>query len=498
MRMRPYSLYIKDKADDVWARLRAVAVATGVPMVVLAAAALSVALAPVAFLDFPTLLSDDSISVEGTAGVLAAGEVFGPPIEADPNAPPLQRTLDLRLAAGNNLMETLTEAGALANEAHAAIGALADKIDVRRLQVGQEIALILEADPFDFKYGAGEATPWTLAALSVRDGFDRRVTVRPGSEAGYSVAEETIPTRTLVAYGEGVIEDSLFLSAERAGVPPEVVVELIRIFSFSVDFQREIRVGDKFRVYYERRITEEGLEVEEGNILYAGLVLRGTPHDFYHFDPGTGRAEYYDAEGKSARKLLMKTPIDGARLSSRYGRRKHPVLGYTRMHAGLDFATGRSGTPIYAAGDGVVERASRYGGYGNYVRIRHNGTYSTGYAHMSRYGRGIKRGVRVKQGQIIGYVGSTGLATGPHLHYEIYMNGRTINPSTLKLPTGQALTDDQLPAFQEVRADAEATVAALAAYNRALAGHSTLPVRTASNPAGEVATPETTTNSGSR
>ena len=192
-----------------------------------------------------------------------------------------------------------------------------------------------------------------------------------------------------------------------------------------------------------------------GDIVYAAMTLSGKRMELYRFTPKSGNTDYLDPKGDSVRKTLMRTPIDGARLSSGYGMRKHPILGYTKMHRGVDFAAPR-GTPIYAAGDGTVEVAGRKGAYGKYVRIRHNSTYKTAYAHMSRYGKGIKKGKRVKQGQIIGYVGSTGRSTGPHLHYEILVNGRQINPRRVKLPSGEKLKGQDLEAFAQARAEIDA------------------------------------------
>lgn len=235
-------------------------------------------------------------------------------------------------------------------------------------------------------------------------------------------------------------------------MPQAIIVELIRIFSYDVDFQREIRKGDQFEIFYERKISEDGRRVQEGEILYARLNIKGEDiHLYRHVPEGKDFAEYFHEDGQSSKKALMKTPIEGARLSSSYGRRKHPVLGYTRMHKGVDFSA-PTGTPIMAAGDGVVERASWFGSFGNYVRIRHNGSYKTIYAHMSKYGRGIKKGVRVRQGQIIGYVGATGRVTGRHLHYEVYKDGTQVNPLSLKMPSGIKLTGAPFKQFEVVMA----------------------------------------------
>ena len=402
---------------------------------------------------------------------LGPGEIYGPPTLGSLVKRPAARELKLRLASGSTLIETLTRAGVPTRDAYAAVTSLGKHIDPRRLAIGQEITAVLESVPvggeeaLDHLKSLDPPPEWSekLASLTLRSAFDQYLVTAPETGgSAYITNVRVIPTLSLTQYGAGVIDDSLYLAAERAGLPQEIIVELIRIFSFNVDFQREIRPGDAFEVYFERRATAERLELEEGGILYASMTLRGKPMNFYRFDMGGPKNwDYFDAEGRSARKTLMKTPIDGARLSSRYGRRKHPVLGYRLNHQGVDFSTGRSGTPIYAAGDGVIERSSRYGAYGNYIRIRHNSTYKTAYAHLSRYGRGIKSGVRVRQGQIIGYTGSTGRVTGPHLHYEVFVNGKRVNPVTLKLPTGKKLENAELAAFQTRRAEMNADLEAL-------------------------------------
>lgn len=405
---------------------------------------------------------------------LSADETYGPPTVISLIDWPAPQELKLQLASGSTLIETLTGAGVPTADAYAALAALRKHIDPRRLAIGQEMSVLLESVPVGGEAALKTLSPppeWAakLSSLTLRSAFDQYLITAPAEGGADYVTEAlAIPTMPLTHYGAGIIDDSLYLSAERAGLPQEIIIELIRIFSFNVDFQREIRPGDAFEVYFERRATTDQLELEEGGIVYASMRLRGKTMAFYRFDFGGAENgggpknwDFFDAEGRSARKTLMKTPIDGARLSSRYGRRKHPVLGYKLNHQGVDFSTGRSGTPIYAAGDGVIERSSRYGAYGNYIRIRHNSTYKTAYAHLSRYGRGVKSGVRVRQGQIIGYTGATGRVTGPHLHYEVFVNGTRVNPVTLKLPTGKKLKDSELEAFLARRTALESELQAL-------------------------------------
>ena len=248
-------------------------------------------------------------------------------------------------------------------------------------------------------------------------------------------------------YKETIITDSLYNSALNLGIKPNIIIEFARLYGFQVDFQRDIWKNDSFQIIYEEFINENKKTVDTGEIIFASLNLQNTDLQLYKYEYEKNKIDYFDENGKSIRKTLMKTPINGARLSSSYGKRKHPILGYTKMHTGTDFAA-PTGTPIMASGDGKVTKAGWCGGGGNCVKIKHNSTYQTVYAHMSKFGRGIKRGVKVKQGQIIGYVGSTGLSTGPHLHYEVIENGKKINSQKLKLPSGKILKGDERKKFE--------------------------------------------------
>jgi murein DD-endopeptidase MepM/ murein hydrolase activator NlpD len=243
-----------------------------------------------------------------------------------------------------------------------------------------------------------------------------------------------------------VVDTSLYQTARRHAVPDEALVNLANIFSWDIDFQRDVHPGDSFELVYERVESPDG-EVRGGEVLFASLDLRGRRLQAYRFEHADGSHGYYDADGRSLRKWLMRTPIDGARLSSGFGPRRHPILGYNRMHRGVDFAA-PTGTPIYAAGDGVLTYAGRKGAYGNYIQIRHNDEFSTAYAHMSRFADGVKKGSRVRQGQVIAYVGSTGRSTGPHLHYEVLQNGNQINPMSIKPQTANRLVGAELERFR--------------------------------------------------
>ena len=249
-------------------------------------------------------------------------------------------------------------------------------------------------------------------------------------------------------YVKGTIKTSLYEAMKDAGLSDLAITEVIRIYSFDVDFQRDIYENDTFELYFTKKVNEDGKTVEIEDPEYLLLTSRGTPLKYYLFTT-PDFSEYFDEKGKGMTKSLMKTPINGARLSSGFGYRKHPILGYNKLHKGVDFAA-PSGTPIFAAGNGVVEFAGKNGAYGNYVRIRHDGTFKTAYAHMKSLKKGIYDGVRVKQGDIIGYVGTTGRSTGPHLHYEIIQNGEQMNPAKLKLPSGRKLNEQELKQFNNL------------------------------------------------
>ena len=249
-----------------------------------------------------------------------------------------------------------------------------------------------------------------------------------------------------IIYKENIILQSLYKAATDEKIPPNTIIEFARIYGFQVDFQRDIRKEDKFQIMYEIFLNEKNEIAETGEILFANLKLSGQDNSLYYFDED-GSEGHYDQNGKSIKKALMKTPINGARLSSPFGMRKHPIDGFNKMHRGTDFAA-PMGTPIMASGDGVVKKAGWCGGGGNCVKIKHNSTYQTVYAHMSKFARGIKTNVRVKQGQTIGYVGSTGKSTGPHLHYEVIVNGKKVNSQTLRLPSGKILKGGERKLFE--------------------------------------------------
>jgi len=258
---------------------------------------------------------------------------------------------------------------------------------------------------------------------------------------------------------ENTISKNLYSSAVEANINPDTIIEFARIFGFEIDFQRDIRKNDYFKILHEKYFDETGEFIKSGSILYAHMTVNGREISLYKFGKDKDYG-YFDVNGKSVEKALMKTPINGARLSSPFGMRKHPISGFNKMHQGTDFAA-PLGTPIMASGSGTITRAKWCGGGGNCIKIKHNSTYETIYAHMQSFARGIKVGKKVKQGQIIGYVGSTGISTGPHLHYEVLVNGKKINSQTLKLPSGKILKNNERTQFEIHRIKTDVLIAEL-------------------------------------
>ncbi|MCR9070747.1 MAG: M23 family metallopeptidase [Alphaproteobacteria bacterium] len=354
------------------------------------------------------------------------------------------------VARGDTLMKLLTDNGVGRSTAHSAIQRLSEVYDVRRLQIGQDIALTFQE----------QSDGLAFLGMTLSPSAERDIEVRADASAGF-VAEEVV--RELERHDDfaaAEIQSTLYEAALDAGMPIDVLVSLVRVFSFDVDFQRDVQAGDRFEVLFDTYEDELGNRVRNGDIQYASMTLSGKTVAFYRYTPSSGITDYFGPDGRSVRKTLMRTPIDGARLSSGFGKRKHPILGYTKMHKGVDFAA-RTGTPIMAAGDGVIDVAGRNGGYGNYIRIRHNGSIKTAYAHLSKFAKGTRKGARVKQGDIIGYVGSTGRSTGPHLHYEVLVDGRQRNPMSVKLPAGEKLDGKELKAFRALLPSIDQRVALL-------------------------------------
>ena len=338
--------------------------------------------------------------------------------------------VQLSLRAGEGIGALLRRGGYESTKISAAVNAIADKVSLRRLQIGTKFQV---ADK-GFRFMA-------------KPGRDLYVIKHPDS--GWLALTALRPIESYVSFFQGAVDGSIYKSAMAAGVSEAAYTEYVRVMGFSVDFQREIRTGDRFELLYETdRDSIDGKRVG-GRLHYAGLVLSDRNLGFFRFDEANDVIGWYDEEGNSAARTLIRTPITGARLSSSFGQRKHPVSGFNAMHKGVDFAA-PLGTPIIAAGSGVIRESGWKGSFGRYIRIKHNATYDTAYAHMKSIAPQIRVGTYVKQGQVIGFVGSTGRSTGAHLHYEILVNNRQVNPMTVRLPTGKRIDSQHLEAFKKI------------------------------------------------
>ena len=315
---------------------------------------------------------------------------------------------------------------------------LSKKVNINKLNTNQKIQIILDKTNNkikEFVFQISNTQKIHLSKNSVDLKFNEKIL--------------SIKLDKKIIYKENIILQSLYKAATDQNIPPNTIIEFARIYGFQVDFQRDIRKEDRFQIMYEVFIDENKKIIETGEIFFANLILSGQDNSLYYFDKENLEG-HYNKNGKSVQKALMKTPINGARLSSSYGMRKHPIDGFNKMHRGTDFAAPK-GTPIMASGNGIVKKAGWCGGGGNCIKIKHNSTYETVYAHMSKFARGIKKGVRVKQGQTIGYVGSTGKSTGPHLHYEVIVNGKKVNSQKLKLPSGKVLKGKDRKYFETAK-----------------------------------------------
>lgn len=320
-----------------------------------------------------------------------------------------------------------------------AVNSLKGIFSPRQFRIGQQITLLFTPQ----EDGSRTFRGYRFAADPLRD-------VIVMDDAGKGIFDATVvekELKTTITAKKGNIMGSLVGATNRAGIPYSIVSEMIRVYSYSIDFQRDIHEGDHFEVLYESKTDDSGRVLSTGNLLYANLVLSDKEYPVYRHEDAHGHADFYKADGTSNRRGLIRTPVDGARMSSGFGMRRHPVLGYSKMHKGVDFAA-PTGTPIYAAGDGTVKQAGWANGYGRFIKLSHNAGIQTAYGHMSRIATGIRPGVRVKQGQVIGYVGATGRATGPHLHYEVIMNGAQVNPVGVKVPTNNQLAGADLKKFK--------------------------------------------------
>ena len=347
----------------------------------------------------------------------------------------LQNKKIIKIKSGDSLQRILLKEGIPQSEINKIYSQIIKKFDLKKIQQGQDLKVILNKNNGQISISR---LSFQLDSLSTVHLYSNQ------NDYAVKIIKKNLEKVNFLA--QGVIQNSLYGSASKVGVDPEIIIEFARIFGFEIDFQRDIRANDEFKIFYERYEDDDGETHKNGNILFAYMKNNGREITLYRYTDAKKISGYYTADGKSIEKALMKTPINGARLSSVFGFRKHPILGYNKLHQGTDFAAPR-GTPVMASGSGTVERASWFGAYGKYVSIRHNSTYKTAYAHLSGFGKGIKAGTKVQQGRIIGYVGSTGRSTGPHLHYEVLVNNKRVNSQRLNLPSGRSLSKQEMQDF---------------------------------------------------
>jgi murein DD-endopeptidase MepM/ murein hydrolase activator NlpD len=400
-------------------------------------------------------------------------------------ASPGVETRTITLDRGDTLAGALEDQGISAADANNAVAAMGKDFNPRALKPGMTIDLTyaLAAPPKpkttvvmvnrkpvtvpvaeDSDAGATPVESQAISrllSLHFSPTIEQDVTVTRAVDGSF--AAKMVQKNLQVHYHRAgaTIDSSLYLAGMQAGIPADIVVEMIRMFSYKVDFQRDLHPGDSFEVYYDYYYTPEGQPAKTGDITYARLRLSGKDINLYRFQPDPDSpADYYDADGRSAKGMLMKTPVDGARISSGFGMRFHPVLGYTRMHKGIDFAV-PVGTPVMAAGNGVIQFEGRASGYGNFLIINHSNGYATAYGHLSRFVVGLHHGSRVRQGQVVAYSGNTGLTTGPHLHYEIRIDNKQVNPLRVKMAEGRKLNGKELREFLDQRLKMDAKIAAM-------------------------------------
>ncbi len=343
------------------------------------------------------------------------------------------RRVVLELSFGDSLADLFEEAGMTDDEAYDVAMSLSEILDMRRIKTGQQVEVL-----FKESTGPGE--------VRIPVQFDKTVVAR-NQNGSWKSEEIWKEFHAVPVVAHATVDSSLYQAAKDAGIPISVMMDAISLFSFEVDFQRDIQSGEEITLLYEKLIDDSGEQIATGKLLFARLELADYEVNAWRYEKLDGDVGYYEADGASVRKALLKTPVNGARISSGFGLRNHPILGYTSVHRGMDFAVAW-GTPVFAAGDGTVIIAGWHNEYGWRVKVRHGNFYDTMYAHFSSIADGIKPGVKVKQGTVVGYVGSTGMSTGPHCHYEVHYYGSPVNPATLKFPPGHSLDVRDLELFQ--------------------------------------------------
>ena len=351
------------------------------------------------------------------------------------NLEPKYLEIDHKFKSGENLKNILLNYSIRNKEINEIFQLLEKKIKINEVKINEKIKIVKDQTNNELVY------------FSYKISKNKTIIIEKNKEISkFELKTENTQLTKKILYQENLILSSLYKAAKKKNIPLETIIEFARIYGFQIDFQRDIRKRDYFQIMYEVFVNDDDKIIEVGNILYSNLNIKGINYPLYFYNEKNYQG-HYDKNGKSIIKTLMKTPINGARLSSPFGMRKHPIDGFNKMHKGTDFAA-PLGTPIMASGDGVIIKSGWCGGGGNCVKIKHNSVYQTVYAHMSKFANGVKKGIRVKQGQIIGYVGSTGKSTGPHLHYEVIVNGKHVNSRTLKLPSGKVLKGNQRKNFE--------------------------------------------------
>ena len=366
------------------------------------------------------------------------------------------RNINYEIKSGDSIQKILKKFNIRNNEIQTIIKKYKKYSNPNKLLTGNRIDIVVEESP--------KKTSNTISKFSIP--ITKSTTIEIYKNDENEISSKKIITKLYKKniYAENIISNNLYTSAIEAKINPDTIIEFARIFGFEIDFQRDIRKNDYFKIVYEKFFDENGEYIKSGSILYAHMRVNNREISLYKFG-GDKTYGYFDINGKSVEKALMKTPINGARLSSSFGLRKHPILGFTKMHTGTDFAA-PSGTPIMASGSGTIVVAKWCGGGGNCIKIKHNSTYQTIYAHMKSFAKGMRKGKKVKQGQIIGYVGSTGMSTGPHLHYEVIVNGKKVNSQTLKLPSGKVLKDNERQLFEIHRIKTDVLIAELVSQQK--------------------------------
>ena len=359
--------------------------------------------------------------------------------------------IDYEIKKGDTIQKILQQYKIQNNEIQTVINQYKKYGNPNRLLVGNKIDIIVEK--------ILPANKNLLLKFSVP--ITKSTTIEITKDSENQIISKKIITKLYKKkiLSENIIRKNLYSSAIEANINPDTIIEFARIFGFEIDFQRDIRKNDYFKIVYEKYFDENGEFIKSGSILYAQMIVNDREISLYKFGDDKEYG-YFDLNGKSVEKALMKTPINGARLSSPFGVRKHPILGFNKLHTGTDFAA-PEGTPIMASGSGTITRAKWCGGGGNCIKIKHNSTYTTIYAHMKSFAKGIKVGKKIRQGHIIGYVGSTGMSTGPHLHYEVIVNGKKLNSQKLKLPSGKILKDNERTQFEIHRITTDVLIAEL-------------------------------------